>query len=64
MYLRPRQAGARQQVLVNTDRPVYLTALAQEVTQGDMGLQCFGVDFQCIDKRVHSTVGTAIKQIV
>ncbi len=62
--LRPGQAGARQQILVNAYRPIYLPALAQQVAQRDVGLQCFTVDFEGIDKGVNRAVRAPVQEII
>ena len=64
VHLLPGQAGPGQQVLVNTDGAVHLAPLAQQVAQGNVGLQGFGIDLQGIDECVHRTVRTAVQQVV
>src|SRR5690554_7783298 len=62
--LQRREVGSGQQILVYLDRPLHITPLAEQLADGDMGLDRFRVDFKGPDEGLDSLVRLLVEQVI
>ena len=57
-----RQTGSGEKILVHANCPLHLPASAQDIAQGDMGVEGFGVNFERLGKRIDGTILAPIEK--
>src|SRR5690606_19661821 len=58
------EVGSGQQIQMYLDRPLHITPLAEQLADGDMGLDRFRVDLKGPDEGLDSLVRMLVEQVV